>query len=367
MEDRKRLLEEAGILKMDNDNKFTILPFGILIWNKIVDYLKDKFIGLGYSEVYSTCLKEYVKSTVYLPSEHFSLKYSNSDIEFTSYGKYDNEIEGARNTTIDVLEIYNQLGKDLLAIPFFSGKDVYDENKNILTTYLGEKNIESSFLGKENDEYLISSKISSDILNTLIDIHKDEKGLVIPPKIAPYQIVIIPLKPNEKGVLKECRRLYEDLSLYGFRVYLNEKNIPSNDKKEAAMVCGIPLIMEFGPRDLERNVVEITYRDNLVQEQISNDHRLEIVVDRIIKSMQKRMYNKVLEQNIKKQKKVLNLGDLHNNKCDEINKVMWCGDLKCLDSLKECISFIPFSQQNHSSECLFCYKKSKHLISIIKK
>lgn len=361
MQELENLLFDTGILL--NDEGLTLLPNGVFIWNKIVSYLKNKFDKISYSEIYSSSLEDYVKEMSYLPCEHYSLSYSKNKIEFVSYGKYETEIEEARNVTIDVLEIYNKLGKDLLAIPFLSGKDPFNQDNNILITYQGEKNIESNYLGKYGSNYLSYSKISTDILYTLIEMHRDERGLVLPPKVSPYQIAIIPLKPNEKGVLKECKRLYEELLKNGYRVYLGNSTI----NKEKCITCGIPLIMEIGPRDLERNIIEVTCRDTLELKEFNNDHQFFDEVNWLLKKIQSRMYNKVLIKTTKSEKKVFNLGDLHNNKCEEVNKVMWCGDLNCLEQVKKHTNFISFNQQFHVGECLFCFKKAKHVISIIKK
>ena len=364
MDDLKELLVKAKIIK--KDDRLTLLPNGIFIWNSIVSYLKDKFNKLSYSEIYTNSLEYYIQNEKKLPSEHFSLSYLKDKIEFVSYGKYTNEIEECRNKTIDVLEIYNCLGKDLFAIPFLCGKDPFNEDNNLLTTYFGEKNIASNYLGECDSSFLTCSKIDTDILYTLINIHKDEKGLVFSPKIAPIQIEIIPLKPNEKGVLKECRKISDLLLEKGYRVYLNEKNITSKEKKENSIINGVSLIVEIGPRDLERGVVEITCRDNLEELVIDND-KLVNEIESLFKKMHKRMYLKVLEKNISLQYKVINLDELHNNINDKINNIVRCGNKDCLKEIKDLTNFISFNQQLHSSNCPFCLKKGKHVVSIIKK
>ena len=364
MEELKNLLFDTGILV--NNDELTLLPNGVFIWNEIVSYLKNKFNKLYFSEIYSNSLETYIKEASYLPCEHYSLSYLKDKIEFISFGKYETEIEEARNVTIDILEIYSRLGKDLLAIPFLSGKNPMNQDKNLLVTYQGDVDIESNYLGKHEDSYYSFSKISTDILYSIIKMHRDEKGLVLSPKISKYQIAIIPLKANEKGVLKECRRLHEELLKEGYRVYFNDSMNSAKIDKEKSIRCGIPLIIEIGPRDLERNIIEVTCRDSLEMKEFNNDHHFVEGIDWLLKKIHNRMYNNALVKTAKAQKKVLNLGDLHNNKIEEINKVMWCGDLKCLENVEKYTNFISFNQQFHSSECLFCFKKAKHAISIIK-
>ena len=174
-------------------------------------------------------------------------------------------------------------------------------------------------------------------------------------------IEIIREKLGKKNFL--LKRLYEELLKNGYRVYLGNSTI----NKEKCITCGIPLIMEIGPRDLERNIIEVTCRDTLELKEFNNDHQFFDEVNWLLKKIQSRMYNKVLIKTTKSEKKVFNLGDLHNNKCEEVNKVMWCGDLNCLEQVKKHTNFISFNQQFHVGECLFCFKKAKHVISIIKK
>ena len=362
----KELLKETEILIKDKE--LTLLSEGVFIWNQIVSFLKEKFSKIQYKEIYTSSLEEFVKNSELDKVEYYSLVNELDKINFISYGKYLNEIEEARNTTIDILEIYNLLGKDLLAIPFLMGKDVINQDKNILTTNLGNIDIESNYLGKYQDKYLTSSKITTDILFTILDIHKDESGFIMPPKIAPYQVGIVPLKQNEKGVIKECKRLKEDLISKGLRVYLDDSNkVNSKDKKEYLIKSGCPIILELGPRDLERNLVEITLRDNFEKLDLSNDESLAESLYSLLKKIHKRMHLKILVSSVKEEKKVLKLEELHINDSSRINKIMWCGEENCLSSIKENTNFISFNQQKHSSKCLFCDRNAKYVVSNIKK
>lgn len=245
----EHLLLEANILKKE-EGKIILLPNRVFIWNEIVNYLKNKFNKLNYLEVYTTDLVKLVDDSKILPSKYLSLKYSDSNIELNTFAKFEKEIEEARNDSIDVLEVYNLLGKELLGIPFICGKDYLDEGKNIITTLVSEENIESNYLGKKGNLYFTKSKIDISILSSLLLTHLDENGLVFPPKIAPKQIVIIPIKVNEKGVLKGCKNLLDELNENGYRVILDQ-SLDTN-KKEKWIKLGIPLIIEIGPRDSSR-------------------------------------------------------------------------------------------------------------------
>ena len=248
------------------------------------------------------------------------------------------------------------------------GKDVINQDTNILTTVLGNKDVESTYLGKYQDKYLTSSIVTTDIISTILDIHRDEKGLVMPPRIAPYQVGIVPLKQNEKGVIKECKRLKEELINKGLRVYLNDSNqVSSLDKKEYLIKSGCPIIIELGPRDLERNVVEVTLRDNFEKIELLNDESLSENLDSLLKKMHKRMHLKILVSSVKGEKKVLKLEEMHIKDSSRINKIMWCGEVECLSEIKENTNFISFNQQKHSSKCLFCDKNAKYVVSNIKK
>lgn len=359
-----RLLFDTNIL-IDNE-ELTLLPDGVFLWKKIVSFLEDKFHSIGYYEIYSNDLFSYVKNTSYYPTEYYSFEHNKNEIKLNSYGKYLNEIEECRNISIDILEIYNLLGKELLAIPFLMGKLPLNQEANILTTYLGSKDIESSYLGKIDEAYFNHSEITTNIIYTVLNIHKDENGLVMPPRIAPHQIAIIPLKQNEKGVLKECKALYEELLQLGYRAIYNDSNkISSNDKKQFFIKSGVPLIIEIGPRDIERNVVEITVRDNFEKFEFNNDDKLFNQISYLLEKMHKRMYKRILINNINNEKVVTSPDQLFNDE-KKINKVSWCGNDECLKEGQNDIKFISFNQQQKQDKCLFCNRKSKYIISIIK-
>lgn len=359
-----RLFFDTNIL-IDNE-ELILLPDGVFLWKKIVSFLEDKFHSIGYYEIYSNNLLSYVKNTSYYPTEYYSFEHNKNEIKLNSYGKYLNEIEECRNISIDILEIYNLLGKDLLAIPFLMGKLPFNQEANILTTYLGNKDVESSYLGKSDDVYFNHSEITTNIIYTVLNLHKDDNGLVMPPRIAPHQIAIVPLKQNEKGVLKECRALYEELLKQGFRVVYNDSNkITSNDKKEFFIKSGVPLIIEIGPRDLERNIIEVTVRDNFEKIEFNNDDKIFNQIDYLLEKMHKRMYRKILINNVKNECVVLSLEDLFKND-KKIHKVSWCGEEECLKKYQNNIKYISFNQQQKQERCLFCTRKSKYVISIIK-
>lgn len=349
---------------INNEEGITLLHPMVFWWNKTVSYLDQKFTKLGYKQVYTNNLYSFVEGVDELSTGYYSLSYTRDNVEFVSYGKYSNEIEEARNITIDILEIYNLLGKELFAVPFLLGKLPLEQDKNILTTYCGSRFIEASYLGKKDGEYYSYSKISYDIIHTLIGIHSDENGLIMPPKIADTQIVIVPLKQNEKGVLKTCRSLYEQLISKGFRVLLDDSSkLTTKEKKESYIKSGIPLIIELGPRDVERNVIEIIIRDNLDKIELENDSNLSMMIDNLLNKMHKRMYNRILINNIKNEKVIFNKDDLTNYE-NKICKVSWCGEEECLKGYKDKLSFISFNQQNKQDKCLFCSRKSKYIISM---
>lgn len=363
MRDYRCFIDSNILIK---NQELILLPGGVFLWNKIVLFLQEKFNMLGYKQIYVDNLLAFVEKNNEYPTQYFTLKNDEDKIKLISYGKYLNEIEEARNKTIDILEIYNLLGKDLLAIPFLMGKLPLEQDKNILSTYLGKKDVEASYLGKKKEYYLNYSCITTDILFTLLNIHRDEKGLVLPPRIAPNQIAIVPLKQNEKGVLKECREVLENLKRKGFRVVLNDSNkITSNEKRTSFIEAGIPLIIEIGPRDVERKMIEVISRDNLEKIEILNDDKLVEQINYLLQKMHKRMYNKILINSIKKEKSIVDINSLLIKE-NEVNKVSWCGEEECLKNYKSHMNFISFNQQQKEDKCLFCSRKSKYVISMIK-
>ncbi|MDY0074541.1 MAG: proline--tRNA ligase [Acholeplasmataceae bacterium] len=197
------------------------------------------------------------------------------------------EVE-ARKETLDILEIYRKLGEELLAIPFVTGKKTEKEKfagaietysiealmhdgqalQSGTTHYFGQ-NFSEAFDIKFTDEnnqlqfaYQTSWGVSTRLIGAVIMVHGDDEGLVMPPYVAPTQIVIIPIQGQKVEVQEASQNLLRDLKKSGYRVILDDSSKTAGWKFAEYEMKGVPIRIEVGPRDLERGEVTLVTRHN---------------------------------------------------------------------------------------------------------
>lgn len=229
--------------------------------------------------------------------------------------------EEAKENALTMLKIYEEGGRDLLAIPFLTGekteherfagaKDTYTieslmhDGKALqsgTTHYLGQgfaKAAEVSYLGRKNaleTPYQTSWGISTRLLGAVIMVHGDDNGLVLPPYLAPIQAVIVPVRMQTPGVLEACKKLYEEIKAQGIRVKLDDdENRTPGWKFAQYEMKGVPLRIEIGPRDLEKGEALLTTRVDNKKETVKID-ALAASMPAIIKDIHNRMYQKALD------------------------------------------------------------------------
>lgn len=233
---------------------------------------------------------------------------------------FENENQ-AREFTLTILREYNKLGKDLLAIPFVMGakpssekfagaKDTYTIEalmpdgqalQSGTSHYLGTdfpKAYGIKFQGRDNKldyPHYISWGISTRLLGALIMVHGDDEGLVLPPRLAPTQAVIVPIRmDSDPNVLKTAKEIEEKLKASGVRVYLDDTNKTPGWKFAQYEMKGIPLRIEVGPKDIANGVVTITKRFDSSKSQVAIDG-LEKKVPLILEEIHEGMYAKALD------------------------------------------------------------------------
>ncbi|CDR31213.1 Proline--tRNA ligase [Acholeplasma oculi] len=224
----------------------------------------------------------------------------------------------AKKETLDMLKIYKKLGKDLLAIPFVTGRKTNKEKfAGALETYAIEALMHdgqalqsgtSHYFGNEfahafdikfTDEsnqlkyaYQTSWGVSTRLIGAVIMVHGDDNGLVLPPYVAPTQIVIVPIKPNDE-VQAAVKKLSKQLSKK-YRVFVDDSSKSPGWKFSEHEMKGVPLRIEVGPRDLEQGLVVVAFRHT--HEKVTV--RLEDVssfVKNGLKKMHDDMYQKALD------------------------------------------------------------------------
>ena len=300
--------------------------------------------------------------------------------------------EEAEKETKDMLNIYKRFFEEYLAIPVITGKKTEKEKfagaEYTLTVealmwngvalqsgtshYFGQKFSSSygiKFLNKDNKEeyaYQTSWGVSTRMIGALIMVHSDEDGLVLPPKIAPTQVVIIPIGNSDK-VNSLSKKIYEELKENNIIAYIDDTDKTPGFKFAEAEVNGIPIRIEIGERDLEKNVITLTRRDTLEKSTISINDNIIDNVNRLMNDIQNNLYNRALERRNKKTFKAYNLQDVENimNTEPGFIKAMWCGNDECETKMKEikgtksrCI----LDEDAISDKCVVCGKDAKHLV-----
>lgn len=203
------------------------------------------------------------------------------------------------------------------------------------------------------------------LIGAIIMVHGDDSGLVLPPRIAPTQVVIVPIRQTAEGILDKAFELKQSLS--GYRVKVDDTDKSPGWKFSESEMRGIPLRLEIGPKDLEANQAVLVRRDTHEKITVSLDELQEKVgqlLDAIQHDMLERArahrdshtYVAVTPEEMK---------DLADNKPGFI-KAMWCGNQECEDKLKETVGVssrcMPFEQEHLSDHCVCCGKPATKMV-----
>jgi len=199
----------------------------------------------------------------------------------------------------------------------------------------------------------------------MIMVHGDDSGLVLPPRIAPTQVMIVPIMQKKEGVLEKADELKAMLSDYKVKVDKSDKN-PGFKFAEQEM-RGIPLRIEIGPKDIEANQCVIVRRDTREKIVVSLDD-VAAKVGEVLETMQNDMFERAKahrEENTRVATDYESFKDIITNKQGFV-KAMWCGDVECENKIKEDVSAtsrcMPFEQENLSDVCVCCGKPAKKMV-----
>ncbi|MBN2284886.1 MAG: proline--tRNA ligase [Tissierellales bacterium] len=302
--------------------------------------------------------------------------------------------EEAQQETLQMLDIYRQVAEDLMAMPVVVGRKSDKEKfAGASATYTMEAlmhdgqalqagtshNLGQHFTkafditfsgrdGKEHHPYHTSWGISTRLIGGLIMVHGDNRGLVLPPRIAPTQVVIIPIAQKKAGVLEQAEKLFNALKHKGIRTELDD-NIKESPgwKFNQYEMKGYPIRIELGPRDIENNQAMAVRRDTLEKTAVSFDG-FEETIHEMLETIQSDMLEKALKH---REDNTHVMTDYEAYKTDEtlrkgFTKAMWCGCRECEDLVKKetgaSIRCIPFEQEKLSDKCHFCDKEAKHMV-----
>ena len=209
--------------------------------------------------------------------------------------------------------------------------------------------------------------MSTRIIGAIIMVHGDDSGLVIPPAIAPTQVMIIPIQQKKEGVLDKAYELRETLIKSGFKVKVDDSDKSPGYKFSEQEMRGIPIRVEIGPRDIENGKCIICRRDNgeKIEAELSN---LENTIKELLLTIQKDMLERAgkhLEEHtyvaLSKEEFIKTFEEKSG-----FVKAMWCGERECEEKIKEDMAVtsrcMPFEQENLSDTCVYCGKKATKMV-----
>ena len=298
--------------------------------------------------------------------------------------------EEAEQATLTMLGVYKEFAENCLAIPVITGRKTEKERfagaletytmeammrdgkslQSGTSHYLGQKfatafNIQ--FLGSEGalqTAYTSSWGVSTRLIGAIIMTHGDERGLVLPPVVAPIQCVIVPIAARKGGVVERCEALKAELENAGIRVtFDNTDNSPGWKFNEWEMK-GVPLRIELGPRDIESGKMLCARRDTFEKTEVSLENAADSV-KALLKEIQKNLLEKARER---RDSKIVYADDmagiLQGVEGGNFVKAGWCGCRACEDKIKEETGATArvFAEGESAETCAVCGKKAEHMI-----
>ncbi len=301
--------------------------------------------------------------------------------------------EEAEDETLKMLGVYEEFSRNVLAIPMFTGKKSEKEKfagaeatYSIEAMMLDGKSLQSGtshylsdnfarafdirFLDKDGThKYPFQSSwgVSTRLIGAVIMAHGDERGLKLPPYVAPIQTVIIPIAMHKAGVLEKANEIKTNLERAGIRVKVDATDNSPGWKFNEYEMKGVPLRLEIGPRDIESGVATVSRRDKAGEKFTVPLYNIADSVNLLLKEIHENMYQTALEfrnSHVKTVQTMQELGDAVNSGNFALS--MWCGERDCEDKIKEQFQAssrnMPFDQTPVGDKCVCCGKKAKHKI-----
>ena len=300
--------------------------------------------------------------------------------------------EEAQAETIRMLNVYADFCEQVLAIPVIKGQKTDKEKfAGAHATYTIESlmhdgkalqsgtshNFGDGFArafdikySDENNElqyvHQTSWGMSTRIMGAIIMVHGDDAGLKLPPRIAPVQLVVIPIAMHKEGVRERAEELTSQLGKK-FRVKMDGSDKSPGWKFSEYEMRGVPVRLEIGPKDIEKNQAVLVSRTTREKKFVSLEN-IEEEVAALLEQIQKEMYDAALavrEEKTSEARTYDEFKDLIENKGGFV-KAMWCGDPACEEKIKEDTTAtsrcIPFAQEHISDTCVCCGKKAEKMV-----
>ena len=208
--------------------------------------------------------------------------------------------------------------------------------------------------------------VTTRLIGAIIMVHGDSSGLVLPPRVAPTQVMIIPIAAHKEGVIEKACELQTRLASVA-RVKCDTSDKTPGWKFSEYEMKGVPVRVEIGPKDIENNQVVLVRRDTREKIIVSLDD-LETKVVELLEDIQQSLFAKALAKREEMTFIATNMEELRNNADNHpgFTKAMWCEDQACEDKIKEEVGFtsrcMPFVQEQISDSCVCCGKKATKLV-----
>ena len=197
--------------------------------------------------------------------------------------------------------------------------------------------------------------------------HGDNRGLKLPPKVAPIQAIIVPVAMHKEGVKEKAQELFEKLNTnYRMKIDLRENYTPGYKFNEWELK-GVPVRIELGPRDIENGECVVVRRDNSEKLTVKLEE-LDIQLNKILEDIQQNMFEDCKKRLTEKTTIAKNIEEFSKNMNENQGfiKAMWCGDEACEDKIRELTGAksrcIPFEQENISDTCVCCGKHADKMV-----
>ncbi|MBE6824980.1 MAG: proline--tRNA ligase [Ruminococcaceae bacterium] len=299
----------------------------------------------------------------------------------------------AQEETLTMLKVYEDFYRETLAIPAVVGKKTEKEKfAGALETYTIEpmmhngvalqggtshyfgdgfaRSFDITFTGRDNKPHYphqTSWGVSTRMIGAIIMVHGDDDGLILPPKVSPIQVAIIPIATHKEGVLEKGQELYDRLKGQ-FRVKYDDSDQSPGWKFSQYEMKGVPVRVELGPKDIEKNQCVIVRRDTREKIFVSLDN-LEMEVEKALQAVHDGMYQRALENMQNKTFVATDFDEFVTTAKEHPGfiKAMWCGDKECEEKLKEVTGgvksrCIPFEEEHLSDKCVCCGREAKHMV-----
>jgi len=305
--------------------------------------------------------------------------------------------EDADKEVMEILMTYKDVMENLLAIPVLVGRKTESEKfaGALYTTTLEalmpdgralqmgtshnlgqnfSKAFRIQFVGEDEREHYVwttSWGISTRLIGALVMVHGDDKGLVLPPKVAPYQVVIVPIfyKEIERDlILNKAREVSEKLEKNGVATILDDRaEYTPGWKFHEWELKGVPVRIEIGPRDVEKKQVVAARRDAFERVEVREDELVN-AISGLLKEIQDSLYNRAkrfLEDHIITVKTYKEFKEALRKEGGLI-KACWCSNQGCEEKIKDetgaTIRLVPFEREKLFSDCVYCGGQAKDVV-----